>query len=262
MAPKAKATEKKTKEDKKTKAEEEKKAKTVEKPKKVKETKSKKEEKPKKEEKKVEKAEKPKKEEKPKRTTTKKEEKPKKEVKKVVKKTVAPKKNVTKKPLKAEKPKKVVKKAIKKAETTKKVKKAVTKKITTKKIVKKVDKADIPKSQAWVIEAIQVQRSDDKQWVSKGKIKKYIYEYIEEAKAGQISRLVKIAVQKLTENKVLKQKKDSFAIAKKGQKYLKESTPSRKLVRKTPEKVVVEEDKPSVEIKITNSGRLVRQLVH
>lgn len=251
---------KETKEAKPTKEEKPKKEKTPAKPKEEKE----KTEKPKKETKKVEKKvvketketkeEKPKKEKatKPKVVKAKKDAtKPKKE--KLVK------KNATKKPLKETKPKKVTKTETKKVKKTEKP----VKKVEKSKPVKKVHKESssklesLAKYQQWALEAVQMQVSEDKKWVCDLKIKEYVYQYMEDL-SPRYKTLVKASLDKLVESQILLKKKNSYKPSSKGSKYLPDKV-TRKVQRKPVEKPHIEAEKPSDEVKITGSGRLVRQ---
>jgi len=219
------------------------------------------EEKPKKETK-AKKETKPKAEKKEKPKAEKKEEKPKKEKKvKAEKKEDKPKKET-----KAKAEKKTVKKDAKKitkkdAKKTKKTEKKETKPKVEKKITKKVSKKDDSKKdkgvyRQYVSEAIAAIMTEDNRWVSFIKIQDYIYKYIEEANPTLYRSIARKTIEKMIEEKILVQKKNSVRFSSEGEKkYKPEQVPKRKEIR-TIEVKEEEEEKPINEVVITQSGRM------
>ena len=192
-------------------------------------------------------------------------------------KSEAPKAEVKKdqKEKKASKPKAEKKKVVKKSD--KKPKSASKPKTTTKKGTKKVkkpakashkeksteSKSGLTTYEEYVFEAISAKATEDKEWVGFNTISGYIHQYIEEVKPGSIARYARSAADKLYEREILKKKKDSYAIAKKGKK-IDLSFPKRKTVR-TPsvkgEKRLATEEKTDEYLTVTQSGRVSKKLI-
>ena len=141
--------------------------------------------------------------------------------------------------------KKVSKKATttkptKKTSTEKKVKKEAPKK--EKKEKKKTEKTEVvkvpakfTKFQNFVAEAIKALSTEDKQWVSYARIKKYLYDFMETGMPQMIKTQTRHALSELTRFKLLKQKKDSYSFTSKGkEKICPEKVPSRKKIRQDP----------------------------
>jgi hypothetical protein len=171
--------------------------------------------------------------------------------KKVVKKS-APKKAIKG----AAKPKAVpaVKKA---AKAEKKIKKS-----TTKKPVKKAGQK-FSKIETFAAEAIAALATPEKEFVSYGRIKQYVLDYLDGGLATTIPKLTKNALIGLTATKLLKAKKDSYAFTAKGKETLAPATVEKrkKVVRPVKEKKKQSKQtapEPLKKVTITLTGRATR----
>ena len=120
----------------------------------------------------------------------------------------------------------------------------------------------------WVYEAISHYLSEDNVWVSKKKIKEYIWMYAADYKRTyrQLGDSVSSALERLKKNDILKSKKESFTFTSQGQKLKRDKAPSRKAVR---EVEVQNQRMSAIEERIepektytTKSGRVSKQIVH
>jgi hypothetical protein len=147
-------------------------------------------------------------------------------------------------PSKAKKPapKAPVRSAIKK-----KIEKAAKPK-PTKKTKAPKPKVAIPASkyQAWVAEAIQTLGTAEHEYVSFGKIKQYLLDYLD-APVAKIPKLAKQAVLQLVAIKLIKAKKDSFTFTKAGKAKIAPKTVEKRAKVERNEKVAVKKKKPGKE---------------
>jgi hypothetical protein len=107
-----------------------------------------------------------------------------------------------------------------------------------------------------VIEAVQALQTDDKPFVSLGKIRKYIYTYIGEANPDQIKRRVPKVVDALVNRKVFKRKRNSVAFGVNAGDAADKAAPRRSVFREKPAKGELLDDtlSPGL-VQTTRSGR-------
>jgi hypothetical protein len=126
---------------------------------------------------------------------------------------------------------KLSKKPVKAAKSAIKRVKAVKLGNVVKKVAKKaVSAAEFTRYERFVIDAINTNKVEGKPYVSLNKIKQYISDFMEKTKPALIPKLVKKAVQGLTDKKYLKAKKDSYTFAAKGKDLADRKVPARKKV--------------------------------
>lgn len=170
---------------------------------------------------------------------------------------------------------KVVKKSTEKKNNKKSVKKSqpsTPKKTTTHKKAAKKDtpkkndeqnldaKSDLSGFDRYVFEAISAKATEDKPWVGKNTITGYIRQYIPDVKEGNIAKYTQNALDRLIKNKILKRKKNSFAIAADGKKLNIIIPTKRETIRQPTvkgEKIAMRQEKEERYVQIdTKTGRV------
>lgn len=111
-------------------------------------------------------------------------------------------------------------------------------------------------------EAILALSTEDKPWVSQKRIREYLLKYMT-GLYGTIPSMTKKALEKLTEKKYLKRKKDSFAFAKLGNEKLRPEKIQKRTEVNRPVKAKPEKEEPAKPLPevVTMSGRVSRHIV-
>jgi hypothetical protein len=181
----------------------------------------------------------------------------------VTKKTSAPKKVVVPK---ASKPKSSAA-SVKKVLKGKIAKAAAANPSAVKKVTKKKPKAskaapestsEFSKFEAFALEAISAEANEEKPYVSVAKIKKYILDYSDKGQPKQVTRFVKQALVSLTVKKILKVKKDSYALTAFGKSKAPAKVPNRKKVVRATKTAPAPKKVAPAKPTITLSGRASR----
>jgi len=197
--------------------------------------------------------EKPKEKKQRKKAEPKKKEEKKKDAKKDKKKIESKKKDDKKETKKSDK------KETKKSE--KKETKKSEKKETKKKVKKESKKSKFSMFAQFVAEAIKTNMTEESQFVSYEKIKRYTFDYLETAMPMMIPHQIRLAIDKLVVKGLLKKKKDSYAFKSKAEgDFIPEKVPTRKLQKRETK------EEPEEEVKapgtfITQTGRVSKKLL-
>jgi hypothetical protein len=144
------------------------------------------------------------------------------------------------------------------------IKKALTKSSKPKTVLKAKAKASKQKAtsggtkyQVWVAEAIQQLKTPEHEYVSFGKIKQYLLDYLDTA-AFRIPKLAKQALLQLLGTKIVKAKRDSYAFTKAGEAKIAPKTVGKREKIEREAKVVAKsaKEEPAKKVVILRTGRV------
>jgi hypothetical protein len=111
----------------------------------------------------------------------------------------------------------------------------------------------------YVMEALQALQAEDRKYVGLVSIQNYIFRYIDEVNPKNICRCTKSAIGKLIASNVLKQKKQSVALAATARRSAKAASPGRVVVRTKAPKRTEEQSAEGGLAYMTQSGRWALQ---
>jgi hypothetical protein len=117
-----------------------------------------------------------------------------------------------------------------------------------------------PKIETLVLEAISVEGTEEKPYVGGVTIAKYVLDYDDRAQAGQVTRRVKQALTSLIGKKILRVKRDSYALTAVGKEKAPQAQTRTKVVRPA-EGARDPKGQAAPKARITLSGRASRPVV-